>query len=148
MIVLLDTGPLGRVTNPRAEARNDECWQWLWRVLNNGIEVRVPEIADYELRRELIRIGSGDALSRLDRLAATVGFIAITTEHMRTAADLWARARQGGTPTADDKSLDGDMILSAQFRVIRQQDLDAVIATENVGHLGLFSEARHWQDIP
>jgi hypothetical protein len=51
-------------------------------------------------------------------------------------------ARKRGKPTADLKELDGDVILAAQALQV-----DAIVATENVGHLSLFVEAKHWKDI-
>ncbi len=61
---------------------------------------------------------------------------------MLMAAGFWAEARRLGRPTADSKALDGDVILAAQAA-----QANAVIATENVGHLSLFVEAARWRDI-
>ena len=55
MILLLDTGVLGVVTNPKATPTNEECRVWLRDMLVQGTRVVIPEIADYELRRELLR---------------------------------------------------------------------------------------------
>jgi len=52
-IVLLDAGPLGMISHPRA---SHEIARWLARLLSSGTEVLVPEIADYEVRRALLRI--------------------------------------------------------------------------------------------
>ncbi len=57
-------------------------------------------------------------------------------------AELWADARKRGRPTADLKELDGDVILAAQA-----QQAKAIVATENVGHLSLFVEAKDWTEI-
>jgi len=57
MIVLLDAGPLGLVTNPHATVESQRCKRWLVDLLNHGVRVLVPEIADYEVRRELLRAG-------------------------------------------------------------------------------------------
>lgn len=143
MIVVLDTGPLGRISNPRASARNTGCYQWLEGLVQQGIPVFVPEIADYEVRRELIRAQKTRGLARLDLLKATLGYLPITTSVMLHAAELWAQARQQGHPTADPQALDCDVILAAQAL-----SLNALVATENVGHLSLFVEARLWHDIP
>lgn len=51
MIVLLDAGPLGMVTNPRATPETDRCNRWLESLLSRGHEAAIPEIADYEVRR-------------------------------------------------------------------------------------------------
>jgi predicted nucleic acid-binding protein len=58
------------------------------------------------------------------------------------AAELWAQARSRGTPTADPKGIDADVILTAQALSV-----GATVATENVGHLAQFVEARPWQEI-
>ena len=147
MIVLLDTGPLGRVVHPAPVRVNAECQQWLQQILQLGIAVRVPEIADYELRRELLRANLAEAIQRLDQLGAALGYVPITTPTMKRAAELWAAARRQGRPTADNKALDVDIILTAQQEAVRADDPETVIATENVGHLNLFADARHWRDI-
>ena len=61
---------------------------------------------------------------------------------MTKAAELWAESRRLGRPTADPKELDGDVILAAQALAA-----DAVVATENVGHLSRFVLAKHWTAI-
>ncbi len=53
--VLLDSGPLGLVTGPRRSAAANACRIWLEDLQAVGVEVRVPDIADYEVRRELVR---------------------------------------------------------------------------------------------
>jgi len=53
VIVLLDASPLGRVTNPHAGPVDAHCQAWLAGLLIDGAtRVSVPEIADYEVRRE------------------------------------------------------------------------------------------------
>jgi hypothetical protein len=49
----------------------------------------------------------------------------ITTEAMLKAAELSAEARSAGKPTADEKALDADAILSAQSR--RSSDNQATL---------------------
>ena len=147
MIVLLDAGPLGIVTNPAGSAEARAGSQWLETLLLQGGDVRIPEIADYEVRRELLRAKKTKGLARLDALKQTLGYLAITTEVMLLAAELWAQARQVGQPTADDKALDGDMILSAQALVAAKTGERVVIATLNIGHLSLFANAALWKNI-
>ncbi len=66
---------------------------------------------------------------------------------MRLAAELWASARKLGKQTADDASLDVDMILCAQALELAQAGLDPVIATANVRHLSLFAKASRWKEL-
>jgi hypothetical protein len=117
MVVFLDTGVLGFLTNLSKSAEPMACKQWLDGILSSGAEVRVPEIADYELRRELIRINSRKALARLDALGKPWGYVAFSTPMMRRAAEFWASARNAGLPTAPDHALDGDVIPAAQVAV-------------------------------
>jgi predicted nucleic acid-binding protein len=143
--VLLDAGPLGLVTNPRRARQSVACAQWLQALVRHGSRVLVPEIADYEVRRELLRANKVRGLARLDALAGLLEYLPLTTAAMRQAAIFWAQARQQGRPTADDKALDGDVILAAQAMTLGATDV--VIATTNVGHLSRFAPAALWPDI-
>jgi len=144
-IVLLDAGPLGLVTNPKLSPQSMACNQWLQSLLLDGVHILVPEIADYEVRRELLRAGKMKGLQRLDDLIEIVGYLPLTTAVMRDAAELWAQVRQSGLPTADRHALDGDVILAAQARSIPADDV--VVATTNVGHLARLVDAALWTDI-
>lgn len=144
-VIVLDTGPLGLVTNPKLSAESVACAQWLQTHITSGNRVIIPEIADYEVRRELLRANKTKGLSRLNDLANFLEYLPITTATMRQAARLWAQARQQGQPTAGDKTIDGDMILAAQAMTIAFPNV--VIATTNVGHLSRFVAAELWQNI-
>jgi hypothetical protein len=107
----------------------------------------VPEIADYEIRRELLRAGRLRGIQRLDTLKVEIGYVPLTTEIMLVAASFWARARNQGRPTAAADDLDCDMILAAQAASIVLRGDRALIATTNVRHLAPFAEAHHWRDL-
>lgn len=147
MIVLLDAGPLGLISNTRATPGNLQSNQWLQNLLNVGVRVLVPEIADYEVRRELLRAKRDKGVARLDQLKAVLGYAPIATEIMLQAATFWAQARQQGRPTASGASLDADVILAAQAYVLNQQGDPVLVATSNVAHLSRFVPAQRWQDI-
>ncbi len=147
ILVLLDAGPLGLITNPRATPDNQQCKQWFASLSTSGIRVLVPEIADYEVRRELIRADKQRGITRFDQLKMTAGYVPLTTATMLHAAELWAQARRQGLPTADPKELDADTILAAQAILLRRPDDIVVIATTNVGHLQRFTTADHWQNL-
>ena len=114
--------------------------------MGHGSRVIVPEIADYEVRRELLRANKVRGLERLDALAGLLEYLPLSTAAMRQAAIFWAQARQQGRPTADDKALDGDVILAAQAMTLGAADI--VIATTNVSHLSRFAPTALWPDIP
>jgi predicted nucleic acid-binding protein len=147
-IVLLDSGPLGIVTNPKAASPlSQEGKLWLQSLPLKGYIVMLPEIADYEVRRELIRAGKAAGIRRLDELKSQIPYRPLTTEVMLLAAQLWADARKRGKPTAEPNSLDGDVILAAQAILLANQGNEVVIATTNVGHLSQFVDAREWLSI-
>jgi predicted nucleic acid-binding protein len=143
--VLLDAGPLGLATNPRRSPRNVACAQWLQGLVTGGVRVLLPEIADYEVRRELLRARKKKGLERLETLARLLDYLPLTTAAMRQAALFWAEARQHGLPTAGAESLDADVILAAQAATLGIAKV--VIATTNVGHLSRFVAAELWQNI-
>jgi predicted nucleic acid-binding protein len=137
--VILDSGPLGRIAHPHP---NPEIAQWLSGLLTSGVVVLLSEITDYEVRRNLLLEGLTRSVARLDELKETLPYMPLTTQVMLRAAALWADARKRGQPTADPRELDGDVILAAQA-----EQAGAVVATENIGHLSRFVEARNWRDI-
>ena len=65
---------------------------------------------------------------------------------MRRAAAFWADARQREQPTADDRALDGNVILAAQ--VATMESADGIVATTSVGHPLRYVHAALWLDIP
>jgi len=146
-LVFLDSGPLGLLTNARGKPGPDQCRRWAQALLSAGVRIFVPEIADYEVRRELIRAGASAGLRRLDDVRATLEFVPITSEMMLSAAQLWAEARRAGLPTAAPHALDGDCILAAQSLLSATPGDEAFVATDNVGHLGRFVDARPWETV-
>jgi predicted nucleic acid-binding protein len=146
-VVLLDTGPLGLITHPKASPQSDQCNQWMQSQLTKGTRVLVPGISDYELRREMLRMGSIKGIAKLDALRNAIGFVPITTAVMDQAAMFWAQARKMGKPTASDAALDGDMILAGHSTLIGREGHDVIIATANVKHIELFCVASLWADI-
>ncbi|MDQ3906483.1 MAG: nuclease [Actinomycetota bacterium] len=147
MVILLDATPLGLITNPRMSGAALHCSQWLTAHLAHGARVIIPEIADYEVRRELLRAGKTHGLARLDQLQTVLEYAPLTTAAMRQAAVFWAQARQQGQPTAPAAALDGDVILAAQAATFDAAGDTVIIATANVTHLARFTVARDWPEI-
>ena len=145
-MVLLDATPLGAVTNPALTAETRDVSAWLEDLLQHRMRVVIPEIADYEVRRELLRARKTRGIGRLDALAVRLEYLPLTTAVMRRAAEFWAMTRQRGRPTAPDHALEGDMILAAQATLLGGEGDLVVIATSNVGHLSLVIDARHWRE--
>lgn len=145
-LILLDAGPLGMISHPRAD-RNKEILEWVIFALEKGYQIVVPEIADYEIRRELCRSDKILGLRRLDSLKMELGFLSINSDAMLKAAELWAYVRKQGKPTAGDAELDADAILAAQAITAQTEERETVIATCNVKHLELFTTAKLWSEI-
>ena len=147
MVILLDAGPLGLITNPRASQETRACNQWLESLALKEIEVKIPEIADFEVRRELLRADKFKGIERLNDLQRYLDYVPLTTQTMLKAAQFWAQVRKQGMPTADDKALDGDVILAAQAILIQDEGHEVIIATTNVGHLSRLAQAKKWRNI-
>ncbi len=147
VIILLDSGPLGLLTNPKSSSETRGCNLWLARLLQRGIEAKIPEIADYEVRRELLRADKHQGLKRLDDLQNVIDYVPPTTQTMLKAAEFWAQVRKQGIPTADNKALDGDVILAAQAAMLENDGYTVIIATTNVNHLSRLANAKEWREI-
>lgn len=141
-VVLLDAGPLGLASHPRP---SPEILAWMSRLLAAGVALLVPEITDYEVRRELLRSNRTRGIQRLDELKVKLGYLPITTEVMLRAAEFWAEVRKGGRPTASDAALDADVILAAQACGVTGKDV--MVASSNPKHLSRFVATDLWQNI-
>jgi predicted nucleic acid-binding protein len=148
-LVVTDTGTLGLLTHPRAHPDALACQRWARALLSAGVRLIVPGIADYELRRELIRAGKNLALRRLDEIRTGLEFYPITQASLDKAAELWAAVRNVGLSTAHPKALDGDAILAAQTILMANSSDLVTIATKNSRHLSRFTgvHAQPWQSI-
>ncbi|HJZ94208.1 MAG TPA: PIN domain-containing protein [Gemmataceae bacterium] len=145
-VIVLDSAPLSLLCAPvKKGGEAADCARWLAGLLTAGARVIVPEIADYEVRRELIRAGKASSIARLDALASATEYLPLSTVAMRKAADLWAAVRKAGKPTASEKAIDGDAILAGQAITLGAPDF--VVATTNVGHLSRFVAAEEWRSV-
>lgn len=147
MLLVLDSGILGKVCHP-LHPENTPLALWIESLLQSRTSsVVVPEITDYELRRKLLYLvrfkGTREARLSLDRLNEFVSYARYLPLHsgvMHVAADLWAAARGTGQKTADDKALDVDVILAAQAL-----DCGGQIVTTNRKHLKRFVSVFDWE---
>lgn len=151
--ILLDTGPLGIITNPKRRTLTLDSLQWVSRHLREGDIFLVPAMADYEVRRELIRLGRTAGIRALDEWNSVPEdrYLALTDFALKRAAILWAQVRNQGLVTADPKELDCDALIAAQALEYQEiyglSDSEIVVATTNVGHLSRFVRAELWSDI-
>ena len=141
---MLDSGPLGLLVHP---VRGAESVEWAERLINSGVELVIPEIIDYELRRELLRLGHRAAIARLDALGRAWTYAPVTTRVLLRAAQLWAETRKVGRPTAAERALDIDAILAATALELGSAGGDVLVATTNVRHISRFVPASLWSDV-
>ena len=146
-LIILDSSPAGLVTNPSQAPATLAITKWLADCEAKGNTVCLPEIIDYELRRELIRANKPRGIAKLDALKNACRYLPLTTPVMLRAAALWADSRQKGLATGDPKRLDIDVILAAQVLDLELPAGDFVVATSNVGHLSGFVPAERWENI-
>jgi predicted nucleic acid-binding protein len=148
-LIFLDSGPLSLLVHRAGDPAADAARLWGAQRISAGDQLFVPEIVDYELRRELVRAGKRASVHRLDvfNVAKAGRYLPVTTRAMRLAADLWAQARQRGIPTADPSELDIDVVLAAQVLTSGLPPSDVVVATTNVSHLSRFVNAELWTRI-
>ena len=149
----IDSGILGKLSNPNRTKETVAVNNWLFSLLAKGVYVVSSDICNYEVRRSLVleslRKTNVDSIQELDDLENYLTFLALTNEVMKEAAGIWAEARIQGMPTADEKSLDADVIICAQYKLLEKEypGRYIVIATTNVDHLSRFAEAKEWNDI-
>ena len=113
-VIVPDAHPLSQITHPRIKPG---VQKWL-KSLNKETVIKVAEITDYELRRELLRTGKQKSIERLNKFNQEVGLIPLNSAVMQKAAELWAWTRNKGKPTASNDSLDGDVILVSQAIIL------------------------------
>jgi predicted nucleic acid-binding protein len=145
--ILLDSYPLGLLSKPAQSAEVLEIGNWGRALLAAGHHIYIPEVIDYELRRELLRANKLNSIAELDRLKLVLRYLPITTRAMLRAAELWATSRQAGNPTGDPAKLDIDVILSAQALTLPVSSGSIIVATSNVNHISRFVHADLWSNI-
>jgi len=101
----------------------------------------LPEIADYEVRRELLRAGKVAGIGRLDELKSRLTYLPISTLVMLLAADFWAEARKRGRPTADPK---------AQLQTFGRErpTTNSPASTARVRHINMAAQAPKAATLP
>jgi predicted nucleic acid-binding protein len=142
--IVLDATPLGLLANPNHSRLPTACRAWLSALQAAGRRVILPEITDYEVRRELLRANLIASVRLLDNLAIQLEYLPLSTSAMRKAAELWAQVRRLGKPTAQHHALDGDAILAAQALSL---GVPVIVARGNPAHLARFVPTDDWQNI-
>ena len=157
MIVFLDTNILGLICNKNISFEEcQQCKKWFDTLFIRGVRLVTSDLCHYEVMRGLISssIRSGKEAPGLKSLEIlkTEGFLEflpVATEAFGLAADFWARASTSGQTTRDEKDIDIDIIISAQYQLLKDEfpGQQVIVATTNLKHLSLFCNAANWRDI-
>lgn len=138
----MDSGPLNEIIKPQPST---DVIRWLRFIDKNRIAVRVPEIIDYELRREIVLqylVGKNDSsksINRLNKYRKTERFIPINPSVTLTdACEIWAELRYIGQGTSDVKNIDVDVILAAQALSMKKDFDEVIIVTGNLSDICRF----------
>ena len=148
-VIVLDSSPLSLLASPVRTPEVQRINRWAEQEMLAGSRLLVPAIAAFEVRRELERLQKIRSLAHLDQFeqAEPGRYLPLTDAALRLAATLWAQARNRGTPTADPKELDCDVLIAAQALTLGVPLSDLIIATSNVGHLSQFAPAAVWHTL-
>lgn len=153
MIVFIDSGVLGLLSNPNNLDEAVECKNWLYTLLSRGVYACSSDLCDYEVRRGLILASQKKpnfgGIQRLDELREMILFLPVNYFLILRASSFWAQARSQGLPTASNSSLDVDIIICSHLQILQEEfpGRYAVIATTNIKHLSRFAEAKSWRNI-
>ena len=142
--IALDSHPISLLCDP--DLRKPDVVaikRWVLDHATAGDSFILPLLADYEVRRDLIRAGKLKSVRRLDRLRAEFEPAPVTPDVLLRAAELWAQARSRGQVGAAPGSLDADVIIAASVEAAGA----TVTATSNPRHLQPFLPADTWRNI-
>ena len=81
-VVVIDSGPVRLLCRREVTPPVDACREWQVDVVAHHARIILPEIVDYEERRELIRLNSLSSIERLDSLTMLHECLPLTTERV------------------------------------------------------------------
>ena len=146
MNILIDSTPLGLLSNPNISALVKQCLDWEKELVGKGHTIVVAGDTLYETKRELTRSGKTLGLLRLDAYVDSIAYVEMSRDVWDQASLFWSDLRKQGQPTADIRALDFDTLLAAHAAILNATVGRTVIATSNVRHLARMVESYHWQD--
>jgi len=91
--VVLDSTPLGLLCHPRQPPPVVACRQWITHLLAAGRRVIVPEIADYEVRREFFGWAARSHWQTWTATGLNLSTFPLRRPRCDGAAELWSQAR-------------------------------------------------------
>ena len=112
MIVFLDSGVLHTLISSSKVKEVIDCQDWFYYLLSKGVLVVTSAICNYEVKRELIRRNNIREINNLNQIRTFIDLLRVNEPTLELAAELWAEARNKGLATADNLSLDADVIFA------------------------------------
>ena len=135
--LLLDTGVLSEICHGKVER---PVRGWFERISQRH-DVLLSDVADYEVRGELVRSKALRGLALLDGMPVRAQRLRMTDATWLRAATLWAQLVPLGRPPA--KGIAGDVHLAAQA------DLEgATVVTYNLKDFADVVSASLWTNVP
>lgn len=136
-LILLDSAPLGYLCNPR----NIEKTRFFKNKLKDlEVILYLPEIIDYELRRNLELEGFSKSINLLDQFRQRHQILWLESDDFLKAAELWSWCRKEGYATTENKGIDIDVILVSQALSQLRNFYKVIILTADIGDLSIFCE--------
>jgi len=136
-VIILDSKPLAEICNPLNYQKTQPLIKFL---KDEKIALKIAEITDYELRRELTLRDLHKGISNLNKFAQRKQIIPLCRESLIIATKLWADLRKAAQPTADNKNIDCDVIMVAQALKLQDRYDQIIILTIDVKDLVRFKK--------
>ena len=154
MIILIDSGILGILSNPNESEVNTKCEEWLYNKITKGCTVVTSQICKYEVKRSLILCQKknslqAEGLEKLADLEKLIDFIPMTEEDIDIACQLWADSIIVGIQVAPQQDINFDLIICSQWQRLKTESpgREITIATHNIRHLKRFAHAELWENL-
>jgi predicted nucleic acid-binding protein len=153
MIIFLDTNILGKISNPNQIEEALNCKKWFEKLLARGVYFVTSELCFYEVKRSLIlavkRGGTERGIKKLEELRLFVDVLVVNQEICDLASEIWAETKLKGIPTANPENIDIDIFIASHWQGLKKEfpGRQIIVATTNIKHLDLLTDAKEWQDI-
>ena len=153
MIILIDTGIVGLLTQPNSTEESSLVLNWMYGLLAKSVIVLSSDVCDYEIRRglELARLEDKciDGIEKLDQLREVIEFLPITNRCLNHASVYWADAISKSQLNAPRRDINFDLILCGTWKKLTEDypGQEVIIATKNLRDFLRFADVDLWQNI-
>ncbi len=146
-VIVLDSTPLAELCRKKPK---QEVIDLLKFIDDSDFIIKIAEITEYEVRRELLRTKKDKACRRLGRYHLTERTIPINREALILASEIWAELRNSGKSTASNQRIDCDTIMIAQSLSLKKYFDEIIVLTSDPEDISRFCQygikVWRWQD--